>query len=118
MKVFLNIADRLEADILRGAYLPGNRLPSVRLLAEKMEVSQGTVQNTLRYLKDKRLVTVKRTRGYFVVEDEAYIRKMRQKKENGLAQNLFSSLHSLGMTDKEIAELMDREQKSRKNRYR
>lgn len=111
MKVFLEIAGRLEADILRGDYLPGSRLPSVRSLAKKMEVSEGTIQNTLRYLKEKRLVVAKRTQGNFVIEDEAYIRQMRQKEGNRLVQNLFSSLRKLGMTDTEIAGLIEKEWK-------
>lgn len=109
MKVFLEIADRLEADILKGDYLPGSRLPSVRSLAKKMEVSEGTIQNTLRYLKNERLVTAKRTQGYFVIEDETYITQMRQKKGNCLIQNLVSFLHKLGIADPEITELIDKE---------
>lgn len=109
MKIFLETADRLEADILRGDYVPGSRLPSVRSLAKEMEVSEGTIQNTLRYLRDKRLVVTKRTRGYFVIEDDAYIRQMRKEEGNSRVQNLFSFLHSLGMTDTEIAGLIKKE---------
>lgn len=108
MKIFLEIADCLEADILRGVYLPGSRLPSVRLLVKQMKVSEGTIQNTLRYLGNKGLVKAKQTRGYFVIEDETYIRQMRQKKENGLVQDLLSFLHRLGMTDAEIIGLIDK----------
>ena len=111
MKVFLEIADRLEAGILRGDYLPGSRL-SMRSFAKKIEVSEGTFQNALRYLKDKRLVTVKRAQGYFVIEDKAYTRQMRQRKGDELVQSLFSSLYSLGMTNREISELIEEKRNS------
>ena len=87
----------------------GSRFPSVRSLADRMEVSEGTIQNTLRYLKDKKLVTVKRTRGYFVNDDGAYLQQMREKEGSRLVCNLYRSLRDLGMTDLEIEGLFNKE---------
>lgn len=109
MKLYLEIANSLEANILKGTYLPGNRFPSVRSLAKKMDVSEGTIQNSLRYLKNKKLVTVKRTQGFFVCDDMVYIQEVRQKEASRLAQNLYSSLHNLGITDTEIIGLIHKE---------
>lgn len=64
---------------------------------------------TLRYLKDKKLVTVKRTQGYFVNDDGAYIQQMREKEGSRLVWNLYRSLHDLGMTDLEIEGLFNKE---------
>lgn len=109
MKLFLEIANILEAEIFKGTYPPGSRFPSVRSLADRMEVSEGTIQNTLRYLKDKKLVMVKRTQGYFVNDDGAYIQQMREKESSRLVWNLYRSLHDLGMTDSEIEGLLNKE---------
>lgn len=78
MKLFIEIANILEAEIFKGTYPPGSRFPSVRSLADRMRVSEGTIQNTLRYLKDKKLVMVKRTQGYFVNDDGAYIQPIKK----------------------------------------
>lgn len=109
LKLFLEIANILEAEIFKGTYPPGSRFPSVRSLADRMEVSEGTIQNTLRYLKDKKLVTVKRTQGYFVNDDGAYIQQIREKEGSRLVCNLYRSLRDLRMTDLEIEELLNKE---------
>lgn len=109
LKLFLEIANILEAEIFKGTYLPGSRFPSVRSLADRMGASEGTIQNTLRYLKDKKLVIAKNTRGYFVNDDGAYIQRMREREVSRLVWNLYRSLRNLGMSDSEIEEFFNKE---------
>lgn len=107
MKLFLEIADAIETNILNGKLLPGDKLPSVRSMAKKLEVSSGTIQNAFLYLKNKNLVMTKRTKGYFVTEDMEYIKQTREEKANRITRDMFDFLYGLGLKDLEIATLFE-----------
>lgn len=69
-----NAADTIEHHlllaILRGAYPPGSRIPSVRAMSEQLGVNQATVQRALARLEATGLVVAKAGRGS-VVQDPA-----------------------------------------------
>jgi DNA-binding FadR family transcriptional regulator len=60
------IAERLRAAILEGAYVPGQRLPAERHLAEHFETSRSTVREALRQLEEMALVSRRIGSGTFV----------------------------------------------------
>ena len=60
------LADALGRRIEQGLYRPGERLPSVRALAQEHGVSLATVQQAYRLLEDRGLVEPKPKSGYFV----------------------------------------------------
>lgn len=60
---------RMLADQIRNkAFLPGDRLPSIRGLSKKMNVSAGTVQQAYADLEDRGLAVPRKRRGYFVTQ--------------------------------------------------
>lgn len=64
--VYLELAERLEAAVLRGEYRPGDRLPSERKLSETHSVNRHTAGQALRHLQSKGLVIRTRGRGTIV----------------------------------------------------
>jgi DNA-binding FadR family transcriptional regulator len=60
------IAGRLRAAILEGAYMPGQRLPAERHLAEHFGTSRSTVREALRQLQQMALVSRRIGSGTFV----------------------------------------------------
>jgi GntR family transcriptional regulator len=62
------LAQLLRADIMRGTYPPGARLPTELQLAQDYSVSVITVQRALRELEDEALIERHRGRGTFVRE--------------------------------------------------
>ena len=64
------LADRILTAIAVGAYLPGDRLPSERELAEKQGVSRVTVREALKLVSDLGLLCSRRGRegGTFVTD--------------------------------------------------
>ncbi|ALZ86156.1 GntR family transcriptional regulator [Pseudomonas oryzihabitans] len=60
------LADALGRRIEQGLYRPGERLPSVRALAQEHGVSLATVQQAYRLLEDRGLVEPRPKSGYFV----------------------------------------------------
>ncbi|MDO9527337.1 MAG: GntR family transcriptional regulator, partial [Gemmobacter sp.] len=60
------IADTLAAEIGRGHYAPGDRLPSEAALAARFGVNRHTVRHALGGLADQGLVHARRGAGVFV----------------------------------------------------
>ena len=64
------IADSLRADILRGRYRPGERLPAERELATRLTVNRGSVREALKKLEQLGLVEIRRGDGAVVRRPE------------------------------------------------
>ena len=66
MTLYLQLAKRLREHIQHDFYKPGDKLPSVRQLAQEHGVSISTVQEAYRQLEQDQLVEAKPKSGYFV----------------------------------------------------
>jgi DNA-binding GntR family transcriptional regulator len=65
---FQQTADALREDLRRGRIRPGQKLDSVRQLADRFQISPTTVQRALAVLREEGLLTTTR-RGSFVKVD-------------------------------------------------
>ena len=66
MTLYETLANELKAQIERGVFEVGNKLPSVRQLSTEHKVSIATVQEAYRVLEAQQLVEAKPKSGYFV----------------------------------------------------
>jgi len=64
------IYNKLCDAIIKGAYGPGERLPTENELAEMFKTSRPTIGRAMRELQQKRLITRKQGRGTFVLQKE------------------------------------------------
>lgn len=64
--IYLQIADRINDEILQGQYAEEGRIPSVREYAATVEVNANTVVRTYDYLQGQEIIYNKRGIGYFV----------------------------------------------------
>ncbi|SEN23520.1 FadR/GntR family transcriptional regulator [Lihuaxuella thermophila] len=65
-KTYEEVADYLKEQILSGVYQPGERLPSLRELGERLGVGQSTIREAISSLKTMGLVTIQQGGGTFV----------------------------------------------------
>ncbi|MCV2402558.1 PLP-dependent aminotransferase family protein [Marinomonas sp. C2222] len=70
MALYKELAQRLRDHIQHDFYKQGDKLPSVRQLAQEHSVSISTVQEAYRQLEQDRLVEAKPKSGYFVCRTE------------------------------------------------
>ena len=66
--IYRQIADQIRHAIAVGAMRPGDRVPSVRVLAERLVVNPNTVARAFDELKRDGLVESRRGRGNFVAD--------------------------------------------------
>ena len=77
--IFLQIADNLCHQILEGLLKPGDRVPSVRDLAEEFEVNRNTVMRTYTILQESGIFDNKRGIGFFVSENAVELVRTNEK---------------------------------------
>lgn len=64
--IFIQIGEWIMDQIIQGKLIAGERVPSVRELAEEMVVNRNTVNKTFTNLQDLGILENRRGMGYFV----------------------------------------------------
>lgn len=102
--IFLQIAERIEDEILQQKYPEGERIPSVREYAAAVEVNVNTVMRSYEYLQNYAIIFNKRGIGYFTAEGAGdTIRKVRKEAfMKDFVPELFRQMRLLGITPEEI----------------
>lgn len=109
--IFLQLADRLADDILRGTYDEDEQVPSTNELAAHMRINPATAGKGLGLLVDQGILYKKRGIGMFVAEGaRARIARDRQ---HGLTERFVSPLlheaAALGLTHTDVIRLIEQE---------
>lgn len=104
--IYLQLMDRIKADIISGRYAPGDKLPSVRELAMEASVNPNTMQKALSELERDGLVYARRTSGRFITEDEGMLKKMKKELAKENIKNFMEAMRQLGFNNREALELL------------
>ena len=104
--IYTQILEQLEIEIVAGRYRPGERLPSVRELAEEASVNPNTMQRAMADLEQRGMATGYRTSGRFVTEDTEVIRQARDRLLREKLEDFSRSMEQLGVSPNEIKELL------------
>jgi DNA-binding transcriptional regulator YhcF (GntR family) len=79
--IFLQIADSISEKVIEGKYSPGEKIPSVRDLANEMGVNPNTVMRTYSELQSRGIIDNKRGMGFYVNDNATEIIMQWKKKE-------------------------------------
>ena len=104
--IYAQLIEQITSAIVAGEYRPGEKLPSVRDLAEAAAVNPNTMQKALAELERTGLVYTQRTAGRYITEDEAMLKKVKQQIALEQIQQFLSQMERLGLTRQEIAALV------------
>ena len=98
--IYLQIADQIQDDILSGTIAPGDRLPSVREYAAKVQVNPNTMVRTYDYLSSLDIIRNKRGIGYFLADEAPeLVRELRAQEFLGTEIfEMFRRLRQLGVS--------------------
>lgn len=103
--IYLQLIDGLKMKIISGTMKPGEKIPSVRDLAEEAGVNPNTMQRALSELERDSLIFSVRTSGRYVTEDDEMIQQMKNEIASHKIDLLFESLFKMGFTKKEISDI-------------
>jgi GntR family transcriptional regulator len=106
--IYEQITDNLRDLMLSGVLRPGEKLPSVRELAESLTVNPNTVQKAYRDLENRGYVYSTSGLGTFVSEPSARARddKLRAQAEQSMRRAVLE-LRRAGVSGDEIRAILD-----------
>ena len=104
--IYTQLVEQIQLKILSGDYKPGEKLPSIRELAEKAAVNPNTLQRAFSELELKGLVYAQRTAGRFISEDQEQIKALRQAYAKEAVQAFYERMLSLGYSRAEVIALV------------
>lgn len=104
--IYLQIIERVQMDINTGRYQPGDKLPSVRDLAQEAAVNPNTMQKALSELERSGLIYSQRTSGRFITEDKELIHQMKKELAAAEVSAFVAHMKQLGITPEEIRQLL------------
>ena len=108
--VFVQIARRLQNDILGGKYPPDSQFPSVRQLAAEAAVNPNTMQKALSLLEQEGLLYSQGTVGRFVTTDTAVLESAKESMRREVVQNLVAEAKALGISKSELLKYIEEEE--------
>lgn len=104
--IYLQIIERVQMDIITGRYQPGDKLPSVRDLAQEAAVNPNTMQKALSELERSGLIYSQRTSGRFITEDKELIHQMKKELAAAEVSAFVAHMKQSGITPEEIRQLL------------
>lgn len=107
--IYMQLLEHIKLGIISGKYLPGNKLPSVRDLAEEASVNPNTMQKALAELERLGLVYTQRTSGRFITEDVEMIKGIKESIAREQISEFFESMKKLGFSAEETIRLIEKE---------
>ncbi|MDM5337587.1 GntR family transcriptional regulator [Fictibacillus enclensis] len=100
--IYLQLADRINRQILRKELETGQKLPSVREMAIQSGVNPNTVQRTYSELERMGSVESKRGQGTFVTEDQSVLNQLRRRLKKEQISSFFEDMKEMGFTADEM----------------
>lgn len=117
--IYQQIVDAVELGIFNGVYPMGERLPSVRELAQTAAVNPNTMQRALSELEKNGLISTQRTTGRTVTTDQTAVDRARAEKARQLTADYLEEMDALGADPVECVqqcmEQKGREEKEQSN---
>ena len=106
--IFQQLADTLSHRILEGRLPAGDRVPSVRDLAEEFEVNRNTLLRTYALLNDAGIIENRRGVGFFVTDDA--VERIRSKEKAAFFDNelpeFIQKVQLLKLTPSDLSDLL------------
>lgn len=104
--IFIQIIEKIQMDIISGLYAPGDKLPSVRELAQEASVNPNTMQKALSELERTGLVYSQRTSGRYITEDTAMITNLKTTLAKDIVTQFLDNMQRLGIRNEEVISLI------------
>lgn len=106
--VYLQLVEQIQTGIISGIYKPGDKLPSVREMANEITVSPNTIQRAMAELERDGLVYTNRTSGRFITSDEDMIRQLREQHITLIIQEFLDKMELLGLQLDEVVSFINK----------
>lgn len=105
--IYLQIMEVIRLRILQGQLKPGDKIASVRELAQEAGVNPNTMQKALSELEREGVLSSLRTSGRFVAEQTKDMSSMRDEASLKYLSSFVNGMRELGYTNDEIRQRLE-----------
>ncbi len=104
--IYRQIIDYGFGQILTGAWVPGERVPSVRELSVALSVNSHTVLKAYEYLQAENIIVPKRGMGFYLTADAVEMVNKARREEffDSTLKELFKEMKLLDISMEEVME--------------
>lgn len=100
--IYVQILDYIKNRMVSGELKAGQRLPSIRDLADELEVTPNTIQRVYRELEYEKLSYTERGNGSFITRDSSTIENLKQILIREEVARFYMQMRRFGLTDGQI----------------
>ena len=100
--IYIQIADHLSSQIVRGEMRAGEKLSSVREMAINSGVNPNTIQRTYSEMERMGIVETKRGQGTFVTENEQVLKALKIRLQADIIGVFVQNMKELGFSQEEM----------------
>ena len=108
--IYSQIIEQIKQQIVSGGFSPGDKLPSVRELAQTACVNPNTMQKAMSELEKDGLLYTMRSSGRFITNDAELIKKVRNELAEGEIESFTNNMARLGFSVSETISLISEKQ--------
>lgn len=106
--IYAQIVEQIKNQILSGNLVAGTQLPSVRQLADQLDVNSLTIQKAYKLLELKEMIIIKKGVGAFVHDDIQQLPKKEKRKIiSEQLTNIIQQVNELNITREEFDKIVD-----------
>lgn len=104
--IYSQIIEQIRQFIVSGEIKPGDKLASVRDMAEEAGVNPNTMQRALVELERTGLIYSQRTSGRFITENKELIQEMKDELANDKISEFLKSMEKIGYKKEQVTDLI------------
>ena len=105
---YIQIIEIIQQRIISGYYKPGEKIKSVRDLAEEATVNPNTMQRALSELERQNLLISQGTTGKTITTDENLIKKTREDFAMQTIDDFLDKMGKMGYSSKDVINLIEK----------
>ncbi|KIL44511.1 GntR family transcriptional regulator [Jeotgalibacillus soli] len=100
--IYLQIAIRVQQQIAKHEWKPGDQLPSVREMAIQSSENPNAIQRSYQELERMGVVETRRGQGTFIVQDFLLPSKMKEELQKEIIDQFINQMKAIDSSDEEI----------------
>lgn len=104
--IYLQILDDVKNQLVSGKLKANQRLPSIRDLADELEVTPNTIQRVYRELESEKLSYTERGTGSYITQNSEVIENLKQALIREEVIRFYEQMQQFGLTNDQIIQQM------------
>ncbi len=111
--IYTQIIEQIKLFIASGEYSAGDKLPSVREMAQEAGVNPNTMQRAFAELESEGLVFANRTSGRFITEDTDMVQNLKDELASEAVKAFLDSMKRIGYSKEKTIDLIKKSMKEK-----